>query len=53
VIIFHVLQGDQTYTELGGDYFDRHHVEQQREYYLRRLQMLGLKVTVEELPVAA
>jgi len=53
VIIFHVLQNDQTYTELGGDYFDRHHVEQQREYYLRRLQMLGLKITVEELPQAA
>jgi transposase len=53
VIIFHVLQNDQTYTELGGDYFDRQHVEQQREYYLRRLQMLGLKVTVEELSVAA
>lgn len=53
VIIFHVLQNDQTYTELGGDYFDRHHVEQQRDYYLRRLQMLGLRVTVEELPVAA
>lgn len=53
VISFHVLQNDQTYTELGGDYFDRHHVEQQREYYLRRLQMLGLKVTVEELTQAA
>ena len=45
MIIFHVLQHDQTYTELGGDYFDRHHVEQQREYFMRRLQMLGLKVT--------
>jgi transposase len=53
VIIFHVLQRDQTYTELGGDYFDRHHVEQQRDYYIRRLQMLGLKVNVEELPKAA
>jgi transposase len=53
VIIFHVLQRDQTYTELGGDYFDRHHLEQQREYYLRRLQMLGLKVKVEALPEAA
>jgi len=53
VIIFHFLQSDQTYTELGGDYFDRHHVEQQREYYLRRLHLLGLKVTVEELPQAA
>jgi transposase len=52
VIIFHVLQRDQTYTELGGDYFDRHHVEQQRDYYLRRLQMLGLKVTVEESQAA-
>lgn len=53
VIIFHVLQSDQAYTELGGDYFDRHHVEQQRDYYLRRLQMLGFKVTVEELQQAA
>jgi len=53
VIIYHVLQRDQTYTELGGDYFDRHHVEQQREYYIRRLQMLGLKVNVEELLQAA
>jgi transposase len=53
VIIYHVLLSDQTYTELGGDYFDRHHAEQQRDYYLRRLQMLGLKVTVEELSKAA
>lgn len=53
VIIFHVLQNDQTYTELGGDYFDRRHVEQQRDYYVRRLQMLGLKVTLEELAQAA
>jgi transposase len=53
VIIYHVLLSDQTYTELGGDYFDRHHAEQQRDYFLRRLQMLGLKVTVEELSKAA
>jgi transposase len=49
VIIYHVLDRDQTYTELGGDYFDRQHVEQQREYFIRRLQMLGLTVNVEEL----
>jgi len=53
VIIYHVLERDQTYTELGGDYFDRQHVELQREYFIRRLQMLGLKVSVEELPKAA
>lgn len=53
VIIYHVLERDQTYTELGGDYFDRHHVEQQREYFIRRLQMLGLKVNVEDMAAAA
>jgi transposase len=53
VIIYHVLEHDQTYTDLGGDYFDRKHVEQQRDYYIRRLQMLGLKVNVEELRQAA
>ena len=53
VIIYHVLKHDQTYTELGGDYFDRHHAEQQREYFIRRLQMLGLKVSIEELNKAA
>ncbi|HSK63619.1 MAG TPA: IS110 family transposase [Pyrinomonadaceae bacterium] len=52
VIIYHVLERDQSYTELGGDYFDRHHVEQQREYFIRRLQMLGLKVNVEDLAAA-
>jgi hypothetical protein len=53
VIIYHVLDRDQTYTDLGGDYFDRKYVEQQRDYYLRRLQMLGVRVTLEELPTAA
>jgi len=53
VIIYHVLDRDQSYTELGGDYFDRQHVEQQREYFIRRLQMLGLKVNVEDLSAAA
>ena len=52
VIIYHVLARDQSYTELGGDYFDRQHVEQQRSYYIRRLQMLGLKVKVEEMAAA-
>ena len=53
VIIYHVLKNEQSYTELGGDYFDRQHTEQQREYFIHRLQMLGLKVSVEELNQAA
>jgi transposase len=48
IIIYHVLENDQSYTELGGDYFDRQQTEQQRAYFIRRLQSLGLKVTVEE-----
>lgn len=53
VIIYHVLERDQSYTDLGGDYFDRKYVEQQRDYYIRRLKMLGLKVEIEELTTAA
>jgi transposase len=53
LIIYHVLERDQSYTELGGDYFDRHTAEQQRAYYIRRLQLLGLNVKVDELPTAA
>ena len=53
VIIYHVLQSDQSYTELGGDYFDRQSVEQQRASHIWRLQMLGLEVKVEALPAAA
>ena len=53
VIIYHVIDRDQTYTELGGDYFDRHNADQQRDYFIRRLQMLGLKVNVQELAAAA
>jgi len=53
VIIYHVLDREVSYTELGGDYFDRQQVGKQRAYYLRRLEALGLKVTVEEMPAAA
>ena len=53
VIVYHVLARDQSYTELGGDYFDRQQVEHQRAYLIRRLEMLGLKVKVEELSAAA
>ena len=53
VIIYHVLAREQSYQDLGGDYFDRQNASQQRAYYIRRLNMLGLHVIVEELPHAA
>jgi len=53
VIVYHVLANRASYQELGGDYFDRQNVVQQRTRLIRKLETLGLKVTVEELPVAA
>lgn len=53
VICYHVLLRRQSYQELGGDYFDRQNVQAQRSRLIRKLESLGLKVTVEELEAAA
>jgi transposase len=53
VISYHVLLKRESYEELGGDYFDRQNVQAQRTRLIRKLESLGLKVTVEELEVAA
>jgi len=52
-MVYHVLSRRVSYEELGGDYFDRRNVEAQRQRLIRRLQSLGLKVSVEELGEAA
>jgi transposase len=48
VIVYYVLVRDRSYHDLGGDYFDRQHVEQQRAYLVRRLEALGCRVAVEQ-----
>ncbi len=53
VIIYHVLSRKESYSELGGDYFDKRNVEVQRNRLVRQLESLGVKVTLEALPVAA
>ncbi len=53
VIIYHLLSRKASYTELGGDYFDRRNVEVQRTRLIRKLEALGVKVTIEALPEAA
>ncbi len=53
VIIYHVLAKQSSYQELGGDYFDKQNLESQRKLYVRKLESLGVKVTIEELPLAA
>jgi transposase len=49
VIVYYVLVREQSYRDLGGDYFDRQHLEQQRAYLVRRLEALGCQVTLEEI----
>jgi transposase len=53
VIAYHILQQRAGYRELGGDYFDRQHTERIQRNLIRRLERLGLKVTVEPLAEAA
>jgi transposase len=53
VISYHVLAQRADYRELGGDYFDRQHRQTQQQRLIKRLERMGLKVTVEALPKAA
>jgi hypothetical protein len=41
-----MLKNKQPYRELGADYVDRRHTEQVQRYLLKRLERLGLQVTV-------
>jgi transposase len=51
VMIFHLLKGKTSYRELGADYFDRLDQERVTRGLVRRLEGLGLKVTLQ--PAAA
>ena len=53
VIIYHVLKQRASYQELGGDYFDKQNAEKQRARLIRKLESLGVKVTVEMMAEAA
>src|SRR3954454_25179888 len=47
VIVFHMLKNHQPYRDLGADYFDRRNAEQIKRSLIRRLERLGLQVTVQ------
>jgi transposase len=46
VIAFCILRDGSSYRELGGDYFDQLHPERTRNRLVRRLQRLGLDVSL-------
>jgi len=52
VIFYHVLKAATSYADLGGDFFDRLEPERLTRYYVRRLESLGHKVTLETCVVA-
>lgn len=53
VITYHMLKNSCQYQELGGDYFDRLRGDGLKRYYVKRLQQLGLSVTVEPMTTSA
>jgi transposase len=46
-IVYYMLKDGRSYHDLGGSYFDRLDPQRLTRYLVRRLQRLGLKVTLE------
>lgn len=53
IIGYHMLKTGQGYHELGGNYLERINKDQLQRYFVKRLQRLGLKVTLEPATAAA
>jgi transposase len=53
VSLYHMLKNKQTYRELGADFLDRRNAENVKRYLLKRLERLGLQVTVRSSEDAA
>lgn len=47
VIFYHMIRSGASYADLGGDFFDRLEPERLTHYYVKRLERLGHKVTLE------
>lgn len=47
VIFYHLLKSKTRYADLGGDFFDRLEPQRLTRYYVRRLETLAHKVTLE------
>jgi transposase len=52
VIFYHMLEAGTSYTDLGGDFLDRLEPDRLTRYYVKRLERLGHKVTLEALAAA-
>jgi len=52
-IMYHMQRTGTDYADLGGDYFERRDTDRLTRRLVRRLESLGLKVTLEPTPQAA
>lgn len=53
IIAYHLVKNQETYRELGGDYFDKRNPQTLAKRLVRRLEKLGYSVTLEQpLPIA-
>jgi transposase len=53
VIAYTMLKNNRSYQDLGGNYLEQINKDQLQKYFVKRLQKLGLKVTVEPVPAVA
>src|SRR6266404_5573726 len=51
--MYHMLKSKQPYRELGADFLDRRHAEHVKRYLLKRLERLGVVVTVQSIESTA
>ena len=53
IIAFHILKSGQGYHELGGNYLEQINKDRLQHYFVKRLEKLGLKVTLEPATAVA
>jgi transposase len=53
VSMYHMLKHKQPYRELGADFLDRRQAEHVKRYLLKRLERLGVVVTVQSIESTA
>ena len=51
VIAYHLIQRNEPYRELGGDYFDKQKPEATAKRLVKRLERLGFQVSLQSTPI--
>jgi transposase len=49
IMVYHILKRREPFRELGGDYFERRSIDDQRKSLVRKLESLGFSVTIAPL----